>query len=107
MENIKVAHAIFENEKWSCILYIQSRIGLLVIIDKQTAVKPEEPDHLEDSNSTESNTSQKNETTEKDKSTKNESTNTAAIYNALFYKGLLVVSLVAGFVLVVVKRKSC
>ncbi|MCI7801787.1 MAG: hypothetical protein MR479_00280 [Erysipelotrichaceae bacterium] len=79
----------------------------LVVIDKQTAVKPEEPDHLEDSNSTESNTSQKNETTEKDKSTKNESTNTAAIYNALFYKGLLVVSLVAGFVLVVVKRKSC
>ncbi len=107
MENIKVAHEIFENEKWLCILYIQSRIGLLVIIDKQTAVKPEEPDHLEDSNSTESNTSQKNETTEKDKSTKNESTNTAAIYNALFYKGLLVVSLVAGFVLVVVKRKSC
>ncbi|MSS01177.1 hypothetical protein [Floccifex porci] len=73
----------------------------LVVIDKQTAVKPEEPD------STESNTSQKNETTEKDKSTKNESTNTAAIYNALFYKGLLVVSLVAGFVLVVVKRESC
>lgn len=44
MENIKVAHEIFENEKWLCILYIQSRIGLLVIIDKQTAVKPEEPD---------------------------------------------------------------